>query len=112
MSWAGLRRLVWVRAPTFAQDTHLRVLPHRAGVDDDQVRLILVAGKAKAHLIEKARSVSLVGLVSAGSRRCPRGQWVWSQAPMSRICAQISIWRVFFPWYLHAGNGMRQGPFR
>ena len=52
-----------VQRADVAQHAHLRVLAHRAGVDDDDVRGELVVRKAEAHLGEVAAQALAVALV-------------------------------------------------
>ena len=52
-----------VKLPDVSQNAHLRVLAHRAGVHDDDVRLKLILRKAVAHLGKIAAYLLAVGLV-------------------------------------------------
>ena len=60
---AGLALFRVGQGAHIAQHPHLRVLPDGAGVDDDDVRLLLVLGKAVAHLGQHAPELLRVRLV-------------------------------------------------
>ena len=57
-----------------AEDPHLRVLPHGAGVDHDDVRLELILGEAAAHLPQVAPQLFAVGLVLLAAVGVHHGQ--------------------------------------
>ena len=70
---AGACLLRVVQRTDIAQNAHLRVLAHGAGVDDDDVRLILVLREAVAHLGKVAAyffAVGLVLLAAVGVHHC------------------------------------------
>ena len=63
-----------VQGAHVAEDPHLRVLPHGAGVHHDHVRLELVLGKAVAHLGQIAPQLFAVGLVLLAAVGVHHGQ--------------------------------------
>ena len=52
-----------VQSADVAENAHLGMLPHGAGIDDDDVGLKLVPGEAVAHLGEVSADFLAVGLV-------------------------------------------------
>ena len=70
----GPRLLRVVEGADVAEDAHLRMLAHGAGVDHNDVRLKLVLGKAVAHLRQIAAELFAVGLVLLAAVGVHHGQ--------------------------------------
>ena len=74
--------LLWL-LPDIAENAHLRVLAHGAGVHDDDVGLELVLREAVAHLGEVAAQLLAVGLVllaAVGIDHCERPVFLRNEA--------------------------------
>ena len=71
---AGPGLLAVIQGAHVAEDPHLRVLPHGAGVHHDHVRLELILGKAVAHLRQVAPQLFAVGLVLLAAVGVHHGQ--------------------------------------
>ena len=72
-----------VKLPDIAENAHLRVLAHGAGVDDYDVGLELVLREAVAHLGEVAAQLLAVGLVllaAVGIDHCKRPVFLRNEA--------------------------------
>ena len=65
----GVLLFAVVKLPDIAENAHLRMLAHGAGVHDDDVGLELVLREAVAHLGEVAAQLLAVGLVLLAAGR-------------------------------------------
>ena len=74
-----------------AQDAHLRVPAHGAGVHDDELGLVLVLGEAEAHELYIAAQGLAVGLVLLAAVGVHKGQGPRAAQALAYFCAYLPL---------------------